>query len=114
MEKEILIENIKTYLEIAIEERRRYPLEQVGVWRVVGGDGGDGIRKELGVYNGRFLDVVAKAVQTYGFYKCDDYSSIIKRRSTRNVGYVIPYVAPQIHNLERKIEPSDLESKLER
>lgn len=112
MEKQKLIENIKTYLEIAIEERRRYPLEQVGVWRVVGGDGGDGARRELGVYGGRFLDAVAKAVQTYGFYESADYSSIIKRRSTRNVGYVVPYVAPQIIELEKEIEPSDLEAKV--
>lgn len=60
---------IKGYLQRTRRERtRQYPLNEVGIYRIVGGSQGDrGERKELAIVQGRYIDALEFAVQQPGF-----------------------------------------------
>jgi len=68
----------------AQKERELYPLEKKGVFRVMGGTREEISRREIGFYQGRFIDVVAYATQLREFY-CH-YGS--KALGSQNHGYI--------------------------
>jgi len=65
-----LVETVRLYMERARqdgEDAKYYPPEQKGIYEIVSGSPESGGRDSLGYYEGRFIDVVAKAVQMDGF-----------------------------------------------
>ena len=62
------IDKIRAYLKRARKLNLNYPLEKKGIFHVLGVYDGRG-RKEIGTYEGRFIDVVAYATQRKGFYR---------------------------------------------
>ena len=65
---------------------RNYPLDEKGIYEVIGGSPESGDRPSLGLLRGRFIDVVAEAIEMPGF--AGWYCSAQDPGNTNN-GYVV-------------------------
>jgi len=69
--REELAKKVIAYLRRAKKDSllESYSIEEKGFYKIVGGSRGDyGHREDVGIYRGRYIDVVAEAVQLYDFY----------------------------------------------
>ena len=72
MKREELVRKVNLYLERARQDPlvENHPLDGEGYWKIMSGTKGDyGGRNQVeGIFHGKFIDVVAYAVQSWKFY----------------------------------------------
>lgn len=109
MEKQEITERVKLYLKAAEEKNRLYPLEEIGLWKIISADTlAEEGREFENIYHGSFLEVVSEAVQHVAFYSISRGPK--SSMHSENLGYI---QKAEIKELGGNFYPKDLEGKIE-